>query len=188
MRFRSPFSDAHQVRDLVRRYLLRDANQPITDAQILAAGAAILRGEDLRGNLRLVFRWKLESFLPRFPWVRSFPDSIPDATLINAVAIARKALPTDKASVRAALQKLDDIPYVGVPVASAFMTAMHPDRFTVTDRQAYKSLGCAFQDGISEYLEYLAFCHAEAKRLAVTLREHDQALWQYGKDLGTRSC
>jgi hypothetical protein len=182
--FCSPFLSDQQVRILVQKYRARDARQPITDAQILIAGENLMRGIDLRSNLRLIYQWKLESFLRRFQWAQEFPDGVSDDMLIKAVAAARIANPSDISSVRIALTAFTTIRYVGVPVASAFLTAMHPKSFTVIDRQAYKSLGAKFRDGISEYLDYLSFCHAEAARLAVELREHDQALWQYGADLG----
>jgi len=70
--------------------------------------------------------------------------------------------------IRAAIEAFKDIHGVRVPVASAFLTAMDPEQFTIIDRQAYKALGVKFRDGTSEYLEYLG------KRLGFTLQESGQ--------------
>jgi hypothetical protein len=63
---------------------------------------------------------------------------------------------------------------------------MHPEQFTVIDQKAYLALGRRLKPDIPEYLRYLAFCRGETHRLDVTLREHDQALWQKGDDLARR--
>lgn len=96
--------------------------------------------------------------------MRVWPDGIPEEELREALSAAQKATASDEASIRDALQKLDNLPKVGVPVASAFLTAMHPEQFTVIDRQAYKALGVEFREDISEYLRYLEFCRQEAAR------------------------
>jgi hypothetical protein len=153
---------------------------------VLAAGASLLRNVDIRSNLRFIFRWKLQSFKNRFPWVRAWPDGIPEEKLSEAVTAAQKATMSNEESIRDALQKLDNLPYVGVPVASAFLTAMHPEKFTVIDRQAYKALGADFRQDVSEYLRYLKFCQQQAARFKVSLRDHDRALWQFGAEIPRR--
>jgi hypothetical protein len=178
--FVTPFRDSEHAVACTRRYLERDAGQPIRDAEVLTAGQNLLRGVEVRANLRLVFRWKLESFIHRFEWVRSFPDNIEDAVLDCALQVARNFNNSDAIMVSV----LDAIPRVGVPVASAFLTAMYPERFTVTDRQAYRALQRRFRETASEYLEYLAFCRSEASRLGMSLRDHDRALWWHGAQLG----
>jgi hypothetical protein len=78
---------------------------------------------------------------------------------------------------------------VGILVATAFSTGMHPLTFTIIDRRAYRTLNVDFHDPIpiDEYLHYREFCRDQATRLAVSLREYDHALWQAAP--GTRiSC
>jgi hypothetical protein len=79
-------------------------------------------------------------------WVREFPDGVSDVALNDAIRAARKAVdnPFDEKLVRAALIAFDKMKYVGVPVASAFLTAMAPTKFTIIDRQAFKALGTPF--------------------------------------------
>jgi hypothetical protein len=66
MSFTSPFSSTQQIHDLVARYLAEDAKQEVKDADVLVAGANLLRNIDIRSNLRAIYRWKLQSFVKRF--------------------------------------------------------------------------------------------------------------------------
>jgi hypothetical protein len=163
---------------------------PISRDQVFAAGKNLLSSIDVRSNLRFIYRWKLRSFARRFKWVNEFPDGISDTVLNDAILAAQKAVqnPSDKSLVRAALKAFGQMQGVGVPVASAFLTAMDPTQFTIIDRQAFKTLGAAFHARISDYLEYLWFCRGEAARLSVTLNEHDRALWQRGVEIGRAHC
>jgi len=88
-----------------------------------------------------------------------------------------------------ALRAFDDLPWVGIPVASAFLTALHPCRFTVIDRQAYKALSVDFPGYLKpdEYRAYLSFCRRQAADLGVSLRVYDRALWQLGWERGRRA-
>lgn len=182
--YSDPFLGAQDVYGLEARYLELNAERPITDAQCLAAGLALLQDIDLRANLRIVYHWKLESFVHRFSWVRSFPDVLSDRQIEQAVRAARQAVLGDERTVCVALQALDGFPHVGIPVASAILTAIHPDQFTVIDRQAYKTLKAEFRDPIQirEYLHYLNFCRSRSLSLGVSMRQYDRALWQAGSD------
>jgi thermostable 8-oxoguanine DNA glycosylase len=159
---------------------------PINREQVFAAGKSLLNGMDARSNLRFIYRWKLRSFIRRFKWVREFPDTVSDAVLNDAIKAAREAVknPSEKELVRVALVALEKMKHVGVPVSSAFLTAMDPTQFTIIDRQAFKALGAPFRASASVYLDYLWFCRSEAERLGVTLNEHDRALWQRGVEMG----
>lgn len=189
--FRSAFKSAQEVCDLIRRREEEKKAKPTSDRiqrdQAFEAGRNILLGVDVRSNLRTIYRWKLGSFVHRFEWVKAFPDGISDQMLNNAVSLAQKAVktPDDEGSVREVLEALTAIRGVRVPVASAFLMAMDPKRFSIIDRQAYRALGVKkFRDGIPDYLEYLWFCRKEAARLGVKLEKHDRALWQRGVELG----
>jgi hypothetical protein len=183
--FCSPFSSIEEVQPLLDEHREDDAKAKISDRQAFAAGRELLDCVKVRENMGIVFRWKLQSFL-RFPWVRAFPEESSDQEIDYAVAKARDAQKSDKTSVCEALHALDGLRRVGIPVASAFLTAMRPDQFTVMDRQAFRALKAAFRPNVPGYLTYLEFCHQEAKRLGVTLREHDEALWHFGKKMVRR--
>ena len=147
-KFRPAFKNAQEVYELIRhREAERKANpeqNPISRDQVFAAGKNLLSGFDVRSNLRFVYRWKLRSFARRFKWVNDFPDGISDAVLNDAILAAQKAVqnPSDKSLVRAALETFGQMQGVGVPVASAFLTAMDPTQFTIIDRQAFKTSRC----------------------------------------------
>jgi hypothetical protein len=174
------------MRELATRYLQDDAKQEVKDADVIQVGLNLLADRDVSNSLQIIFKWKLQAFM-RFSRYRTWPNGIPDDQLMEAIIAAQQVDAADLASVRDTLLKLDRIPLVGIPVASAFLTAMYPERFTIIDRQAYKALGAKFQDTVDEYLRYLPFCTSEASRLGVSLRDHDRALWQYGKDLGRKA-
>jgi hypothetical protein len=186
--YRNPFAGQQQVRDLEHRYLREDSKRLYSDQIALSAGEDIRGGKDLRGNFQKIFRWKLESFL-RFEWVLRFPDeqTISDGQIKAVVESALDADSDEPRTILEAIQKLDDLPSVGIPVASAFLTALHPCKYTVIDRQAYNSLSIMkFPNSPSpeEYLHYLFFCRQQAYRLGVSLRSYDRALWQQGSEIG----
>jgi hypothetical protein len=183
--FRSPFSTIQQIHDLLKRQkeasLGKPENKPkFEDARI--AGENLQRRIDVRSNLRVICRWKLKAFFHRFRCVGEFPDKVSDESLNKAL----EARALDEPSIRTALEAFISIKGVRVPTASALLTAIRPEEFTIIDRQAYKALGVEFSDGIAEYLKYLRFCHREANRWGITLRDHDRAVWQYGVELASR--
>jgi hypothetical protein len=187
--FCSPLLTIEQIHGLLRRQkeasLGKPENKPkYEDARI--AGENLQRRIDVRSNLRVIYRWKLKAFFHRFRWVGEFPDKVSNESLNKALEAALKARALDEPSIRTALEAFISIKGVRVPTASAFLTAIRPEEFTIIDRQAYRALGVEFSDGIAEYLKYLRFCHREANRWGITLRDHDRALWQYGVELASR--
>ncbi len=190
--FHPAFNSAQEVHALVAQRLAERVIKRghVGREQAFAAGAELRSGTgDIRVHFRCIYRWKLNAFVHRFRWVRDFPDKVPDELLNNAVVLARAAIanPDDEAAVCAALVAFKAIRGVSVPVASAFLMAMDKDRFTIIDRQAYKTLGVSFRDGIAEYIAYLWFCRRETARLGVSLEDHDRALWQRGVVMGRKN-
>jgi len=184
--FRPAFDSAQEVHDLVDQGLA----ERVTREQAFEAGLKLHRGVgDIRAHLRCIYRWKLGAFIRRFEWVRIFPEGVSDELLRDAVARARAAVAKsdDKKALCAALNAFNAIDHVGIQVASAFLMAMDKEHFTIIDRQACKALSTPFRDGASAYVEYLWFCRAEAKRLGVTLEDHDRALQQRGVEVGRQS-
>lgn len=72
---------------------------------------------------------------------------------------------------------------VGVPVASAFLTIARPDRFTVIDYRAVRTLREHGEWGAMwpPYAEYVKTCRSLAKRCGSELRTLDRALWAWDK-------
>jgi hypothetical protein len=119
--------------------------------------------------------------------VQKFPEGVPREILSDALVAARRAKASDEDSVRRAFQAFTAVKGVRIPTASAFLATIRPKQFTIIDRWAYKALGVEFRSGVGEYLSYLRFCHQEAAKWGIALREYDQALWQYGVELTRRS-
>jgi len=184
--YASPFTEQQQVLDLEQRYLQGDTSV-YSDEVALAAGNGIRARSELRKNLQTIFRWKLQTFLKRkWQWVVEFPSKDVSDSQIEAAVSTALASTDDPKTIIEAIRAFDDLPCVGIPVASAFLTMLYPCRFTVIDRQAYKALCAPFPNILRprEYLSYLEFCKGQASNLGVSLRSYDRALWQRGADLG----
>jgi hypothetical protein len=77
---------------------------------------------------------------------------------------------------------------VGIPVASAILTMVYPDRYTIIDFRALEALGIQRGDGeetVEFYLEYLQTCRSLAQEYKIDLRTLDRALWQWSKEHGS---
>lgn len=144
------------------------------------AGASIRNGDLSRANLEVIVRWKSERV------VHYLADNS-DEDIRKALSIAISPDISDFHAVTA-LTKLRGI---GVPVASAILTWIFPDRYTVLDFHALEALGYAQQDA-AFYVGYLAFCRRLADSGIIkpqenlpaptALRALDRALWQWSKD------
>lgn len=80
---------------------------------------------------------------------------------------------------------------VGVRMASAIMTAVRPQTFTVYDVLAHAALkelkvGWDYRNRDFGYWSYVQACHRLADQLGVSLRDLDRALWAYGKGLSSQ--
>jgi hypothetical protein len=159
--------EAGLIDELAERY------GPHEDAGALAAGKRIADGDFSRETLKIIVRWK----------------SVRRAGLIdeNSEGEIAKALrfATDvRTSERSAVATLDRLHGVGIPMASAILTTIAPERYTVIDFRALESLGVREwpNDSVDYYLEYLAACRDLARRCDKPLRTIDRALWQWSKE------
>ena len=86
---------------------------------------------------------------------------------------------------RAAIAVLLGLQGVHVPVASAILTAIDPERYTVIDFRALEALGSKSKDrSVNFYLVYLHACRQLAEEHQVTLRRLDRALWHWSSEQG----
>lgn len=79
---------------------------------------------------------------------------------------------------------LDDIEFVGIPIASAILTICYPDEFTVVDYRTVSTLKSIHKNvpphpttKIREYLAYVEICRQLAEQENLKLRDFDRALW-----------
>lgn len=136
-----------------------------------ASGERLRRGDFSPSNLTPIIRWKS-------PRPKSRIESNPEHDVRDALRMA-VAASTD----RAAVAVLCGLRGVDIPVASAILTAVFPDRFTVIDFRALATLGVEKPaHTMEEYLQYLAYCRCTAADCGLPLRDFDRALWQVSKN------
>lgn len=157
-----------RIEELVRRRLGN-----VAEENAMAAGRAIAAGEYTLGNLKTIVCWKSERRA-------GLLDDNSSESIAEALRVASDTH-TGEASAVAALVRLDG---VGVPVASAVLTAINPERYTIIDFRALISLGSNKKPpySIDFYLAYLARCRELARELNISLRTLDHALWQWYDD------
>ena len=120
-------------------------------------------------NLELIFRWKTNGRGISRLGINS-DEEIADA--LHLVTVAK----TERSAITAPCGLYG----VEVPVASAILTAINPERYTVIDFRALEALGTDTTDRtIDFYLFYLAACRDWAIRYGANLRDFDRALWQW---------
>jgi hypothetical protein len=158
--------DPQLIPDLAKRYRYQD------DEVALNAGSLIRDGQCTRENLELIFEWKTNGR------GRSRLAKNSDAEISDALNLVLKAN-TD----RVAVALLTGLSGVQIPVASAVLTTIYPDRFTIIDFRALHALGVEQpQITVDFYLSYLDQCRHLAKEHNVSLRTLDRALWQWSKE------
>jgi hypothetical protein len=163
--FRLQFEPA-RIKELAASYQYGDDTEP------LAAGRRIASGDFSRGNVEVIFRWKT-----RGRGVSRLQGN-PDLEISDALRLAGSAK-----TERAAVAVLCGLGGVDIPVASAILTMIDPERYTIIDYRALEALGVAVTvHTITSYLEYLDQCRKLALENDVSLRELDRALWQWSKD------
>lgn len=159
--------DPALILELAVRYDYED------DTEALNAGKSIASGNYSRANLEVIFRWKTGgrgiSRLSRNT----------DAEIADALRLAIAAC-----TERSAIAVLCGLNGVGIPVASAIMTVVDPQRFTIIDFRALEALGFSAPPvtTIDFYLVYLRKCRELADQFKVALRTLDRAMWQWSKE------
>jgi hypothetical protein len=162
--------DPSEIPSLARRY------GPEQDNEAFAAGRKIVAGDYSRENLKVIVHWKSARKI-------AFIDDNTDAEIAKALRFACDIRTTEKLAV----EILDKLHGVGVPMASAILTTINPAKYTVIDVRALQSLGLSKWDGsASFYIDYLQECSLLAFRHKVSLRTLDRALWQWSKENSSR--
>lgn len=146
------------------------------------AGEAIRNGDYSLANLEAIVRWKSE---------RAVQYLIGNSNEKIRQALAIAASPDS--STEAAVKALVDLHGVDIPVASAVLAAIFPERYTVLDYRTLEALGHARHD-VHFYEEYLDFCKRLAESNIVkpqsdlpaptSLRTLDRALWEWSRSHG----
>lgn len=119
---------------------------------------------------------------PIIRWKSSRPTGLIGSNRDEDISDALR-LAIDAKTPRSAVAVLCGLRGVDVPVASAILAMINPDKYTVIDFRALETLDVRRSSPtIDDYLDYLAFCQATAATHGVTLRNLDRALWQKSKN------
>lgn len=136
------------------------------------------RGTWSRNDIEWIISWKApHAFQKKI--IRDF-DKNSDEAVRQQV---REAV--DGTNARDQVEALTELHGVGVPVASAILLFINPERFTVIDKRVWGLLHDAghlrypLPDNptADDYLIYLGACWALANEYGVGLRALDRALW-----------
>ena len=142
------------------------------DDEALEAGTRIAAGHYDRENLNVIVRWKSARRA-------ALIDENSDLEIARSLRFATDS----RTSERSAIESLTRLRGVGIPVASAILTLINPDKYTIIDYRALESLGVTeWPDTVDYYLAYLAACRELAQRHNKSLRTLDRALWQWSKE------
>jgi hypothetical protein len=139
------------------------------------AGKNIRNGDYTRSNLEIIIGWKSERR-------KGLIADNSDSEVADALRLALSAT-----EPRSAFAVLIGLRGVAVPMASAILTAIDQDKYTISDYRAMDALGIPDADYTN-----LNFClrqyFPECKRLAaeagVRLRTLDKALWTWSERKG----
>ena len=141
------------------------------------AGAAIRKGDLSLVNLEIIVRWKSER-------VVHYLIGNSEEKIRQALAVAA----SPESSTRRAVEALTGLRGIDLSVASAILSAIHPDRYAVLDFRSLEALGYARHD-VRFYEEYLALVNRLADGGAVKpqgdlpgptpLHAVERALWEW---------
>jgi len=122
------------------------------EAEAFEAGAAIRKGDYSLANLETIVRWKSELLVQYLIGNSSI-------SIRRALEVAASA----ESSTAEALTALLGLRGVDIPMASAIMAAIFPERYIELDLRALEGLGMVRQD-VRFYEEYLEFCRRLVER------------------------
>ena len=128
------------------------SRERMMESEAFEAGAAIRKGEYTLANLEAIVRWKSERLVQYL--------------IGNSSVNIRRALEVAAApesSTAEAITALLDLRGVDIPMASAIMAAIFPERYIELDLRALEGLGMVRQD-VRFYEEYLEFCRRLVER------------------------
>jgi hypothetical protein len=133
------------------------------------AGRKIRQGDYSLQNLEHIVRWKSARVIAQF-------GKNTDAEIADALHLSIQAQ-----QPRSAFGVLMGLSGVGAPMASAILTAIDQERYTIIDYRALQALGAP--DLNADLRCYLNHYFPECQRLAhdagVSLRTVDRALWSW---------
>jgi len=171
-----------EMPDRSKKYLEKRETNGRTGAQedrrMERAGRCLAHRSFRLACVVMIFLWK--SHRPLWLFVQNKPCDVEAA--IKAATAA-----TQTGDVRRAVKSLTSLKGVGLKMASAILTAMFPERYTVCDFRASHALGQKDNNSLRYYVAYLDYFQMTAAEFGVTLRDFDRANWFWSWEQ-TRRC
>ena len=158
--------DPAEITALAEEYMKHSAQY---DKEMEDAGKRIAAGDHGRSTLEIVCRWKSDRRI-------ALLSTNTDLEIERAL---KRALSAD--DIKDAVHSLIALHGVGVKMASAILTAINPERYTVLDFRALEAVGLDNNDDIDFYVLYVGACRRLAQNHGVTMRVFDRANWQWSK-------
>src|SRR5208282_2168911 len=152
------------------RYAYREG-----DTRAFKAGEKIREGDYSRSNLEEIVDWKSKRR-------KALIADNSDSEICDALTLALRAK-----EPRSALAVLMGLSGVALPMASAILTAMYQETYTIADYRAMEALGEPNADyyNLNMYLHnYLPACRRLSAEAGVSLRTLDTALWAWSEKKG----
>jgi hypothetical protein len=158
--------DPANIPKLAAEYM---ANPRANDQVMEDAGRRIASGDFSRPNLEVIYRWKSPR---RIRLLGQNTDAEIEQALKQAIGAA---------DAKEAVDALTTLDGVGVKMASAILTAIDPERYTVLDFRALEALNVKDSGNAHLYVVYVEACRSRAKKYGVTMRDFDRANWQWSR-------
>ena len=168
--------DSTRIPELAAKYMAtpyKGKTAADADREMEQAGLRMAGGQFIRRDVNTVYKWKSPRRMDRF-------ELNSDAEIEQALKQAIDA--TQNGNVGAAVTALIQLAGVKVKMASALLTSMFPQLYTVCDFRASEAMGVDDRNDVAFYVAYLAACREMAKKYGVSLRDFDRANWQWSKD------
>lgn len=133
-------------------------------------------------DIEKVFKWKLRSQFGRQKILR---QSNTDEVIQKVTSLAFGIEHTDNDyEIELKLKILSSLRGVEIPVASAILTLVYPDKFAVIDFRVWKQLFKVKKSSYTtkDYLKYYQKAKYLSEKYNLSLQQIDMAIWQYDKE------
>lgn len=183
------------VERTVEEYRREEPLYPVEQEAIETLPGALSTGEFGRRDVEWVVRWYYRRFLGAIP---NDERRAAEArfrrndfeTVLESIAAAADAVDVEDDDPETALEQLTALEGVDVPVASAFLFFLDPERYVVVGEREWAvlreagELERAYPDppSVEEYVAYLETCRVVADRLECDLWTLYRTLWRLWKD------
>ena len=136
-----------ELQQLAEQYWQKSGeNEQQLERAAFEAGESIRNGEFTLANLETIVRWKSER-------VVHYLIANSEAQIRKVLAVAA----SPETSTRGAINALTELRGIDLPIASAILATIAPERYTVLDFRALEALGHP-RHNVEFYVEYVAFC------------------------------